>query len=113
VADGAAAKDGVLGRGGRVTHADGCVQLALEKFVVRRAGQHFEQPSGHDHPAVRVADVFVRLEENSAVLSEPVEEDPQGRGTVGVGEEQVRIDPVRVCQEMRTRIFSAAAGVVR
>jgi hypothetical protein len=85
----------------------------LRSFVVRRAGQHFEQPTGHDHPAVRVADVFVRLEENSAVLSEPVEEDLQGRGTVGVGEEQVRIDPVRVCQEMPDADLFGRRGVVR
>ena len=63
VANGGAAQDGFLGRGARVIHADGGVQLALEELVVRRAGHDFEQAPSHDHPAIRVADVFVRLEE--------------------------------------------------
>jgi hypothetical protein len=47
------------------------------------------------------------------VLPEPVEEELQGIAALGIREKQVRIDPVGMRQKVRTRIFSAAAGVVR
>ena len=100
VADGGAPQDGFLGRGAGVVHADRCVHLALEEVVVRRAGHDFEQAPRDDHPAIRVADVLVRREERPAVLPEPVEEDLQGAATLGIGEKQVRIDPVGVRQQM-------------
>jgi hypothetical protein len=100
MADGGAAKDGILGRGGRVIHPDRCVQLALEEVVVGRAGHDLQQAPCDDHPAIGVADVFVWLEERPAVLPEPFEEDRQGPVTLGIREEQVRIDPVGVRQEV-------------
>jgi hypothetical protein len=100
MADGGAAKDGILGRGGRGIHPDSRVQLAPEEVVVGRAGHDLEQAPCHDHPAIGVADVFVWLEERPAVLPEPFEEDPQGLATLGIREEQVRIDPVGMRQEI-------------
>src|SRR5215217_6341506 len=87
MANGRTAKDGFLGRGGRVIHPDSGEQLATEELVVRRAGHYFEQATRHDHPAIRVADVFAWLEKGPAVLAEPVKEDTEGAGTLSVGEE--------------------------
>jgi hypothetical protein len=100
VADGRAPKDGLFGRGARVNHADSCVHLALEEVVVGRPGQYLEQAPRHDHPAVRVADVFAWPEEDPAVLPEPFQEGLQGTTTLDVGEIQVRIDPVGMRQEV-------------
>src|SRR4029453_2513626 len=93
MANGGAAKDGFLGRGGRVVHPDGCVHLALEEVVVGRTGHDLEEAPGYDHPAVGVADVFVWLEERPAVLPEPFEEDLQGIATLGMWEDKVHTYP--------------------
>lgn len=88
-----------LGGRGRVVHADGFVQI-VQQVVVGPAGQDLEQAPGHDHSAVRVADVLLRPEENTAVPAQRLEIVLQRTGTVGVDEQQVRIDPVRVTEQM-------------
>jgi len=64
--------------------------------VVCRAGHHLQQPPGHDHPTIGVADVLVRPEERAAVLSDLVEVGFQRTTTPGIGKEQVGIDAVGV-----------------
>jgi hypothetical protein len=100
VANGGAPKDGFLGRGGRVIHANRCVHLALEEVVVRRTSHYLEQAPRYHHPAIRVADVFVWPEERPAVLPQSFEEDLQGTASLGIRAKQVRVDPVGMRQEI-------------
>src|ERR1035441_7218778 len=100
VADSGAPEDGFLGRGARVIHASGCVHLALKEVMVRRAGQYLQQAPRYDHPAIRVADVFVWPEESPAVLPETFEEELQGTAAPGIKEKQVGIDPIGMCQKI-------------
>jgi hypothetical protein len=66
----------------------------------RRACHDFEKAPGHDHSTIRVADVLVRLEQRPTVLAQQLDAELQRTATPGVGQEQVRVDAVRVREEI-------------